>query len=150
MGNPQGSQVFDTTYIDNATKQLDSIDVCKDLQDFMNKEMKDIQDQVNGLESQMKWVKPLMELLTAPEADLQKIVTWISDFITAYMKPMVAPYITYAQQIQKCVEAVAKLTAAAENAAQRIGSCVLSLPALAVPDVSGAATSTTSGGSTTS
>lgn len=36
MSNAQGSQVFDTTYIDNVTKQLDSIDVCSDLQDFIN------------------------------------------------------------------------------------------------------------------
>lgn len=130
MSNPQGSQIFDTASIDNLTKQLDNIDACSDLQDFMTRVMKDIQDQVNGIEGQMAWVKPLMELLTAPEADLQKIVTWISQFISAYLKPMVAPYVTYAAQLEQCSTAVQKLTTAAENAAERIGSCALSVPAL--------------------
>lgn len=150
MSNPQGSEIFDVEYINNLTKQLDNIDVCKDLQDFMASVMKKIQDQVNGLEEQLAWIKPLAELIIHPEAALQEILNWIIKVIENFFKPMLQPAITMAKQIEACIEAVAKLTAAAENAAQRIGSCVLSLPALAVSDVSGAVTSATSGGATTS
>lgn len=136
--NAQGTQIFDTSYIDSLTDQVNQIDVCADLQAFENRVMAEIQAQISSVESQMAFLEPIVEILENPAAALDKIVEWIGKFIDHVLKPIYQPYLTMVTQIEQAVQAVANLTAAIENAASRIGSCVVSAPGLVLSDATNA------------
>lgn len=129
MSNPQGS-TFDTAYIDSLTKQVEGISVCEDLQKFSSEVMADVQAQLSAMEKQLEALSPIADLLTAPGADLEKIVTWISDFISGVLKPMYQPYVTITAQIAQTTAAVARLETAIENKAAEITSCAVSIPSV--------------------
>lgn len=132
--NAQGSQIFDTSYINSLTDQVNQIDICADLQAFEQRVMSEIQAQISAVEAQMAFLEPIVEILQNPEAALDKIVEWIGKFIESVLKPIYQPYLTMVSQIEQAVQAVANLTAAIENAANRIGSCVVSAPGLILSD----------------
>lgn len=125
----QRSQVFDTQTIDNLVKRIDGIDICKDLQDAVDSVFADLNDQIKAVEEQMAFIKPIVELLENPAAEIPKIIEWIGKFIETVLKPMYQPYLTMAKQVDAYAEAIARLTAAVTNAAARIGSCSITLPA---------------------
>ncbi|MBN3866459.1 hypothetical protein [Gluconobacter kondonii] len=133
--NAQGSSVFDTTYIDTLTDRINKLDACSDLKKLADEALASFQAQINAIEDEMAALKPIAQLLENPAADLAKIATWISDFIEGVLKPTYQPYITMEQQIAAAVTAYAKLLAAIEQAAERIGACVVEAPALVVSDV---------------
>lgn len=126
----QGSQIFDTQTIDNLVKRIDGIDICRDLQDAVDSVFADLNGQIKAVEEQMAFIKPIVELLENPAAEIPKIIEWIGKFIETVLKPMYQPYLTMAEQVEAYAEAVARLTTAVTNAAARIGSCSITLPAV--------------------
>lgn len=131
----QGSEIFNTAYIDSLVKKIDAIDLCSDLQKFEKEVMMEIQGQLNVLEKQLSALSPIADLLESPSVDLAKIVTWISDFIDGVLKPMYQPVVTMTEQVIQYTEAVARLTTAIEGAATRIGACVITTTEVTVPTV---------------
>lgn len=131
----QGSEIFNTAYIDSLVKKINAIDLCSDLQAFEKEVMKEIQGQLNVLEKQLSALSPIADLLESPSADLAKIVTWISDFIDGVLKPMYQPVVTMTEQVVQYTEAVARLTAAIEAAATRIGECAITTTEVTIPTV---------------
>lgn len=134
--NAQGKTLIDTSYIDNLVKQINEIDVCSDLQRIVSEAMASIQAQLDAIEDQVAFIKPILKILTNPGAALQEIVTWISDFIDSVLKPMYQPYLTMVAQVEATVEAIAAIPVAVAQAAERIGECVVELPSIVVSQVS--------------
>lgn len=125
---PQGSLPFNAETISRLTEQLATVQTCDELQIIAGEAMASINGQLAGITAQMAALQPIMALLTAPGANPAQIVTWITDFISAFLAPYVKPIVTLQLQVAQIAAAVAQLQAAIDSASSRIGSCSISLP----------------------
>ena len=96
-----------------------SATVPPELQKLIDTAYGDIALLQSTIQSQLAFLGPLEALLTAPEADLTKIVTWISDYISAALTPLVAPIAKYAAQLAAIEGQIAATTAAIEALASQ-------------------------------
>jgi hypothetical protein len=71
--------------------------------------------------SQLAFLGPLQALMSAPAADLAKIVTWISSYISTVLTPMIAPIAKYNAQLMAIEGQLAATTAAIEGLASANG-----------------------------
>ncbi|GAN90958.1 hypothetical protein Gbfr_022_002 [Gluconobacter frateurii M-2] len=133
--NSQGSDSFDSKYIESLTDRIKKIDSCGELKRLAEEVLPSFQSQVSAVESQIAALKPIVELLENPAAELPKILSWIEKFIEAVLKPAYQPVITMEKQLVEAAEAYARLIAAFAEAAARIGECVVEAPALIVSEV---------------
>ncbi|GBQ84054.1 hypothetical protein AA13595_1311 [Gluconacetobacter johannae DSM 13595] len=139
--NAQGSSVIDADYFDRVAKRIRQVTSCSDLQQVVQKEMTAIQAQVSAIKAQLEALGPIAALLEGPSADLTKIVSWIENLIAGLIKPLYQPYLTGTSQLAQIAEGVAKVAAAAEEAAANITSCAISIPAVAISSVTSPSTS---------
>lgn len=88
-----------------------------ELQALINAAYADIALLKSTITSQLAFLGPLQQLLTAPAADLTKIVTWISTYISTVLTPMIAPLSKYTVQLAVLEGQIAATTAAIEGLA---------------------------------
>lgn len=120
---------LNAAYFAALTAQVNAINKCSELQSVVDEAFDALKDVNSGLTAQIARIAPILALLEAPDADLTKIVTWITNFITNYLAPGLAPYAVMIEQQAEMIAAVASLTTAIENAATRIGgSCEITIP----------------------
>ena len=60
---------------------------------------------------------------------------WITSFISTFLQPYVKPMLVLPLQIAQITAAIAKLQAAIDSAASRIGSCSIEMPPVTVPEL---------------
>jgi hypothetical protein len=94
-----------------------SAQVPPELQTLIDAAYGDIALLKSTITSQLAFLGPLQALMGAPEADLAKIVTWISDFINAVLAPMIAPIAKFNAQLMAIEGQVTATTAAIEGLA---------------------------------
>ena len=123
------SGLVNTEYFDSLTKQIDSIDLCADLNVVVAGVFKELEAQVAAIEAQILAYGPMLALLTAPTNPVAAI-TWISDFINNHLTLQLKPAITYVAQLAEILASIAALTTAIEDAATRIGSCSVTIPTI--------------------
>jgi hypothetical protein len=104
----------------NAYSASQSHDVPPELQKLINAAYGDIALLKSTINSQLAFLGPLEALLTAPEADLAKIVTWISDYINAALTPLVAPIAKFTAQLTAIEDQISATTAAIEGLASQM------------------------------
>lgn len=127
---PQGTAATNDDVFTQLTAEVNSIDTCKELQAFVGGAFASLQAQENAIVMQLAALTPILALLVSPGASLGAIVSWITNFITAVLKPLVAPVVTLELQVAKYAAEIGQLTAAVGAAAARIGNCSVSVPAL--------------------
>src|SRR5213592_591237 len=121
--NPQGSLPFNAETFAKLAEQIEAASTCSELQALTSEAMGSANALLSGIGAQMAALQPIMALLTAPCANPAQIVTWITDFITAFLQPYVKPMLVLPIQIAQITAAIAQLQSAIDSAASRIGSC---------------------------
>jgi hypothetical protein len=105
----------------NAYSASLSHDVPPELQAMINEAYGDIALVQSTIQSQLAFLGPLEALLTAPEADLTKIVTWISNYITSVLTPLYAPFAKLSAQVSALEDQVSATTSAIQGLASLKG-----------------------------
>lgn len=119
---PQGTALVNTAYFDSLIAQVNAIDLCADLQAFVNEIMASLQAEVTAIEAKIAALAPIITLPT----DLASVITWITNFVD----PEIQAALNYANQVTQLVAKIAELATAIENAAARLTSCTISIPAI--------------------
>jgi hypothetical protein len=120
---PQGLALVNTAYFTALTDQVNSINVCSELQEFANDVMATLNANIDALQEQ---VIQLEALLVVP-TNLSSVISWI----TAFQAQLILPYTNYATQLAETISAINNLVTAIENAATRIGNCTITIPPIA-------------------
>src|SRR5471032_1008985 len=128
--NPQGSQLVNAAYFHNLTNSIQAAQSCTQLQDLVTEAFASLGALKAGINAELASLQPLLALLAIPSANPAAIVTWISNFISAYLTPMVKPTITYAAQLAELTALIASLASAISDAEKRFSSCSISIPAV--------------------
>ncbi|GGY12613.1 hypothetical protein GJV26_00120 [Massilia dura] len=132
---PQGSAIFNKQYVKALTQRINNATDCHELQEVTNDAIASIQAQSDAITAQLAALQPMLALLKPPTS-LNAIISWLSNFITSFLTPYMKPYVTYAAQAAEMVAAMAELTAAIQEAAGKIKTCTIEIPAVSLPDVS--------------
>ena len=131
---PQGSVVYATAQIDNIIAQLNNVKISIDLQEITNKAFASLSAQTEAIQSQLEIIKPIVDLANLNLADLPSVITFLNTLKTALLGPTVLSYANYIQQVAAMTIQIARLTAAIESAADRIGSSV-TIPTVTLPTI---------------
>lgn len=113
------SAVLNASYFAELTAEINSIDVCADLQAVVSRIMAELQAQISAIESQIAALLPLITLPT----NLGEVIAWIGKFAT----PLIAAYEKYLAQLQAALAQVSALVQAIEGAASRIVNCAVTI-----------------------
>lgn len=125
---PQGSTLINTDSFTNIIESINSAQACDELQEIVNSAMASVNVVKENIESELAKLAPILAITTPPGANPAAIVTWITDFISTTLTPMVKPTITYADQLTATLAQIASLTTAIEDAAERFTSCSITIP----------------------
>jgi hypothetical protein len=128
---PQGT-IFNTDHINALIDRINATQQCDELQALVGEVFASMQAQLDAIGDQLAMLQPLLDLLAVPTS-LNAIISWLRNFITAFLGPYVAAYAKYAAQLTAVVAAIAQLEAAIEAAARRLTSCSISVPSLNKP-----------------
>ncbi len=119
--NIQGSAPFNAQVFARLREQVDALDRCDQLARLSGEIQAAADGVVAGINEQLAVIEPIMALMTAPGANPAQIVTWLTDFISAVLTPVVKPYATLPLQLAQVTAELAQLTAALQSASSRIG-----------------------------
>jgi hypothetical protein len=128
--NPQGSQLVNAGYFQSLTDQVNGSVSCADLQALTTEVYASINTMIKGIEDQLALLAPLLDLLTAPSANLAAIVTWITSFIQSFLTPSTKPYFTYTAQLTEVVTQMTALSSAIAAKAASFEQCAVAVPPL--------------------
>lgn len=128
---PQGS-IFNTDHINALVDRINATQQCGELQELVNEVYASMQAQLDAIGAQLAALQPLLDLLKVPTS-LDAIISWLRNFITAFLGPYVAAYAKYAAQLAAVIIAIEQLTAAIEAAARRLTTCSIAVPSLNKP-----------------
>lgn len=128
---PQGLP-FNKSHIDALVARINAVTDCSELQQLVNEVFAMLQAEIDGINTQLGLLQPMLDLIKAPTS-LSAIISWISNFITAFILPVVKPAMLYVQQITALVAAIAELQAAIQQAADNIKTCSVSIPQVTPP-----------------
>lgn len=112
---------METKYLDTLIESVDEIDTCEMLQEVYNDIFKFIADQLSSLQVQGESFSVLQKLLEIPDS-IEKVVTWVQDFIQEYLAKVLSP-------VMKIQADIAILTAKLLYLQDKIREKLNSLPA---------------------
>ncbi|HEX8583052.1 MAG TPA: hypothetical protein VF680_01415 [Allosphingosinicella sp.] len=118
--------MIDAKFFTAARARIDAVTTCPDLQDAAAM-LGSIAGVQGDIAARLADLQPVLALLAAPDANLAKIVTWITDYINAVLKPYVRPIELYAAQLAALAAEAAMLEAAIGAKAAAIGNCEIAL-----------------------
>lgn len=121
---PQGTALVNTAYFDSLIAEINSINLCADLQAVVNQVMASLQAEISGIEAQIAALAPIITLPT----DLPSVITWITHFVD----PQITAAANYAIQVEQMVAKISALASAIESAAARLESCTITVPTITV------------------
>ena len=81
---------METKYLDALIESVDDIDTCEMLQEVYNDIFKFITEQLSSLQGQGESFAILQKLLEIPDS-IEKVVTWVQDFIQEYLAKVLSP-----------------------------------------------------------
>lgn len=127
MSIPQGSVPFNGERIDRLTASIDAAKSPAEVQALVDEAAASLAPVKASITSQLAKLSPMAALLDPPTSP-DRAVTWISDFITGYLQPMIAPTVTYPLQMAQITQKTADLAAAVDRARARIPNCDVTVP----------------------
>lgn len=123
---PQKTSITNESYFSSLKEQIESTTVCSDLQKeaddliaSLNAAKKAISDQINSL-------LPTLDLLSGP-GSIDGVVSWITNFIDAVLKPITIPYDVLTKQLAELEAKADELLAAIRDASLNIPDCNIKL-----------------------
>lgn len=126
---PQGTSVINEAYFLAQQAEVAQCKVCAELQEKVNRLFASIKASLDGANSQVALLQPILALLEAP-LNPTAAVTWISNFITSFLTPYTKPLVTYVEQLAALTKQIEALTSAIENAKSKIPGCNITIPSL--------------------
>jgi trimeric autotransporter adhesin len=127
--NPQGTAPLNASYFAALTAQINAASSCAELQAITNTLIAGLNAYLATITSQTATLAPVLALLTPPD-NPTAVITWVEDYISLYLTPMLAPYATYITQLAELAIQIASLTAAIESAEARFSACTITIPAV--------------------
>lgn len=115
-------------YFQNLTKQIEHVGSCDRLQELATEALSAVMAEQAAVQAQIDALQPILALLQPPTANLTAIVTWITDFVNGFLKPIVKPYEIYTVDLAAIAQQLADLQSAIQSAQLRFPSCNVSLP----------------------
>lgn len=134
MSIPQGSLPFNTEVFAQLRARIDAVNTGDALQKVTDEAMTSINGVTGGITQQIAALQPILALLSPPSANPAQIVTWLTNFITAFLQPYAKPAITLPIQIAALSAEVAALTASIQAAAARLGDVDIEIPPINIPE----------------
>lgn len=134
MAIPTGDPV-NMAYFDSVMARIESCGSCADIQAALDDATGIVQAQLDSLADRMAMLQPYLALLSPPGADPGAIVSFLTDMITAQIKPMVEPLTIIPLQIAAYAQLPAKFAAAADAAKARLPSCEITPPTVTPPAI---------------
>lgn len=129
MGIPQGSTPWNNTVITSLTTQIEGCNECAQLQALVNETIANLNGLIGGFVTQNSLLGPMQALLTAPTSPAAA-VTWIQNFITDYLTPVLATYANYAAKMAALATQITALVNAINTAAAAIDGCSVTIPTI--------------------
>ena len=119
MSLPKCFDLLNLDYFVNIQFQIENAQSATELQDLVNEVYGQISLLESTLQSQLDSLTAMAELIIDP-LNLGEVISWISNFINAFLKPLLNPTIVIPAQLAAIAAQVADLTAAIEavNAAK--------------------------------
>jgi hypothetical protein len=112
--------------LDALTAQINAAPSCATLQAAATQAIATLTAQLAGMEAEVAAMLPMLALLDIPDTPAAA-VTWISNFITAYLTPQLAPYAKLVLQVTELTAAIASLTAAITSKASSFENCTITI-----------------------
>lgn len=125
---PQGSAIINIAQFEALKVRAEGIRSCEDLQAFADQVMGSVNASMAAINEQLAMIKPIMDLLKAPGANPQDIVTWLTKFITAFLAPYTKPYTIYVAQAAELAAQVAALSSILQSKSASFPSCSIDVP----------------------
>lgn len=120
---PGGGQLVDLSTYNSMAHQISGAVSCEELNRLSNKAIQAVETQVEGMLSQIEALAPCLALLTIPHDP----ITWIIQFIMAYLIPYVKPYYALIQQVAGTLVEVEQIASTVANAVENLENCQLNL-----------------------
>ena len=140
---PQGSAPFDCAYIQaivdeiNAlSKDINSLNPQKDLQELVNEAFASLQAQITAAEGNIAILEPMIALLSLSITDLGSVITFLEKFVQIFLGPTLQAYFTLLSEIAAVTNALAQLTTAINNAMARFENVSVTIPPITIPTIS--------------
>ena len=125
--NQQGCNIIDLNFFASISASVSACGSFDELQALTTQSLNSIGATTQAINAQVALMAPIAALLsgiTTPGA----AVTWINDFIAAFLTPLVVPSVTMAAQLPLLAAQVATLQAAITAKALSFGSATISFP----------------------
>jgi hypothetical protein len=123
--------LINTQYFTNLTDQINSINVCAELQAQVDDIAAQLNDQFAAIRAQIAALNPYLALIISP-GNLAEVITWIDGVINTLILPYVQTITTLEAQVVALEAQVTALVAAVENAANNIENCKITIPPIVV------------------
>ncbi|MRW88875.1 hypothetical protein GJ699_02635 [Duganella sp. FT80W] len=120
---PQGSALLNLDHFTNLTKSINAVASCDELRVLAADALASIAAVEAGIQAELAAIAPILALLQPPGANLGAIVTWLTNYISHVLTPLVKPNITFAAQLTQIAAQIAELTAAIQSASVRFPNC---------------------------
>lgn len=124
----EGTELIAEHYIDALIARIHAALNLSDLQYAIEDGVQPITSQLDAIALEIQMLAPLLALLNPPTVDPTKIVTWITDFITAQIAPQVATYHKHVAQLAALTAKVAQIESALDRARERINDAAAQIP----------------------
>lgn len=119
--------MISAAYLENLAAQIRSVDDCAQLQSLATASITALNSQIASVEAQIAALAPFLALATAP-TDLPSVLSWIPNFITAFIGPQVAAGVAFVADLTALATAAADVVSALEAAEARITHCTITIP----------------------
>lgn len=126
---PQGSSIINADYYRNVIKQIESINSCSMLQEYVDEVFAEIKAEQQAILDQIASLNIYLGLLNPPKS-LSALIRWVGNFITAFIDPNVRPILILVAQLSEMVSVLSELKAAISTAADNIRTCSIDIPGL--------------------
>lgn len=118
---------INAAYFESLKESINACSSCEELQAIVNSSMGPLAVLQTEITTQLAKMQALLALLTPPGANLTAIVTWITNLINGFLRPLTLPAITYELQLAELSIQVAELTEAINDAKSRFPNCSISI-----------------------
>jgi hypothetical protein len=119
---------INTDYFSALKQQINNCTSCAELQMVATQAMSALNAQLAGITAQNATFAALQTLLTAPAANPDAIVTYLSTFIELYLGPQLAAFAKLTAQVAALPIEIAAITEAITSKASSFSECSVSIP----------------------